>query len=174
MDHLLVLGLRVWPESAGGSSPWFLLWLGSFLPTIEALLHWVKDLLADILYHLHIAWVHARCSPQLLHLIVHLPKLLSSHLRPNEFDGGRLHPRSCLGEADHQPNQMALSCSFCPVTLAWENILYSRNRWCNPWGSHLGYSSRNTLVSRCLSDRNACFLGQLLGSCCFGCLTFIF
>ena len=51
----------VQPGSASGSSSWLLLWLGVFPTMPEALLNCVEDLLMDILCHLYIAWVHARC-----------------------------------------------------------------------------------------------------------------
>ena len=73
---LLEVGLGVWPGSAGGSSPWLLLWLGTFPPMPEVLLNWVEDLLMDILCHLCFAWVHAGHPLQLIHFVVYSPKLL--------------------------------------------------------------------------------------------------
>ena len=58
---------------------------------------------------------------------------------------------SCLGEGPHQPQQMPLSRSFLPWSVAWQNILW-RMTW--QWGPpcpHLWCLSKKALASNCHS-----------------------
>ena len=90
-------------------------------------------------------------------------------LKPMSLMVGTSALKSHSGEGCQWPQQIAWPHSFCLVALAWASIHCNRNGWWSPPSSHLRYSSRNTSASRCLSTshRNACFLGQLFGGCCF-------
>ena len=52
VDPILEFNPQVRPGGAGGAPPWYLLWLGTFLPMPEAFLNRIQNFLADILLHI--------------------------------------------------------------------------------------------------------------------------